>query len=103
MWKTNKHGRTYKNGQSLSADFRMLIIDTIIQGGGNRCTGEVLHGLFTLVASSLKISKQTGTNVWKRYFDDDMVARRPSAGARQSHLTNGDLELIEIVKKVQPS
>ena len=47
MWKINKHGRTYKNGQSLSADFRMLIIDTIIQGGGNRYTGEVLHGLFT--------------------------------------------------------
>ena len=31
-----------------------------------------------------------------------MVARRPSAGGTQSHLTNGDLELIEIVKKVQP-
>ena len=97
MWKINKHGRTYKNGQSLSADFRMLIIDNIIQGGGNRYTGEVLHGLFTSVASSLKVSKQTVTNVWQRFIDDEKVARRPSAGGRQSHLTNGDLELIEIV------
>lgn len=103
MWKINKNGRTYKNGQSLSVDFRMSIIDNIIQRGGNRLTGEVLYGSYTSVASSLNVSKQTVINVWKRFVEDEKVECRPSAGGRQSHLTEGDLELIEIVKKVQPS
>ena len=103
MWKINKHGRTYKNGDSLSSDYRMSIIDNKIQRRGNRFTGEVLYGSFTSVASSLNISKQTVTNVWKRFVEDETVVRRPSAEGRQSHLTDGGLELIEIVKKVQPS
>ena len=59
VWKINKNGRTYKNGQSVSADFRMPLIDSIVQRGGNRFTGKVLYGSYTFVASSLKIqSKQ---------------------------------------------
>ena len=73
MWKINKHGRTYKNGESLSSNFRMSIIDNIIQREGNRFTGEVLYGSFASVTSSLKISQQTVTNVWKRFVDAEKV------------------------------
>ena len=62
---------------------------------GNRFTGEVLYGSYTSVASS----KLALVNVWKRFVGDKKAERRPSAGGGQSHITDGDLELIEIVKK----
>lgn len=103
MWRVSKSGRTYTNGQSLSADFRRSIIDNIIKEGGDRLTGVVLYGSFSSVASSLNVSKQTVINIWRRFVESGKIERRDSAGGRQRHLTDGDLELIETLKKVKPS
>lgn len=103
MWRMNRNGRTYKNGQALSTDMRTLIIDKITERGGNRLTGATLYGTYSSVAGQLNVSKQTVVNVWERFVQDGTVERRPSAGGMQSHLTEADLELVELVKKTKPS
>ena len=99
MWRMNRNGRTYKNGQAVSTDMRTLIIDKIAERGGNRLTGATLYGTYTSVAGQLNVSRQTVVNVWERSVQDGTVERRPSAEGMQSHLTEADLELVELVKK----
>ena len=73
MWRMNRNGRTYKNGQALSTDMRTLIIDKITERGGNRLTGATLYGTYTSVAGQLNVSKQTVVNVWERFIQDGTV------------------------------
>ena len=37
-FKTNKFGRSYISGKPLSDDFRVVILDTIIENGGDSLT-----------------------------------------------------------------
>lgn len=49
----NPKGREYKNGVGTSKDLRLLIVQEIIEHGGNVDTGEVPKGYFYMYLSLL--------------------------------------------------
>ena len=65
MWLVNKHGRLFAQGKPLSHDLRLLIINKIINNGGNQATG-IFPGKYTDIARSLGLSSTVVSNIWKR-------------------------------------
>ena len=56
MERKNKFARTYFHGQSLSEDFRRVIIDTCIEHNRNKDTAEISRGVFAQIAAELIVS-----------------------------------------------
>lgn len=102
---TNKYGRSYENGKSLSRDFKNLVLDEL-KGNyfGNKDTMFVQYGAFSKVAKKFKVSVKTVSNIWREHCYG--ISTR-SAGGRQGNanrkLTNQDLDYIEYMKKQKPS
>lgn len=69
----NTKGREYKNGVGTSKDLRLLIVQEIIEHGGNRETGDVPNGIFTIVADKFRVSSLTSSKLWKRYVSNGNV------------------------------
>ena len=51
MWRVNEHGRLFAQGKPLSRDLRLLIINKIINDGGNQATG-IFPGKYIDIARS---------------------------------------------------
>ena len=58
--KVNKFGRTYRTGIALDQDMRSLMIDRILQEGGDRVTGYIPRS-FRYFSKELKLSVNTIT------------------------------------------
>ena len=56
--KVNKFGRTYRTGIALDQDMRSLIIDRILQEGGDRVTGYIPRS-FCYFSKEMKLSVNT--------------------------------------------
>ena len=65
MAKINKYGRTFESGKALSIDFRRLIIDKILEKGGDRVTQEIPCG-YVVIARYVKVVP----NTVKRFCDE---------------------------------
>ena len=63
-FKTNKFGRSYISGKPLSEDFRVLILDTIIEKGGDSLTGYI-PVTYIEIAKRFCVSQQTVAKIWE--------------------------------------
>lgn len=98
----NNLGRTFSRGKSLTNDFWSLIIDEIVENGGDIITG-FFPGSFNDVARKLRVHRNTVNKVWKTFCTSrDFKLPKPiSSGVR--HLQPQDLQFVEFLKTNRPS
>ena len=101
MLTIRKSGRSYIPGKPLSSDLRH-IIDKIIEGGGDPLT-MIFPGRFVDIANELNVSSATVSEICKHYCETDSLSPLKHRGGKPSRLSNGDLELIEVLKRQKPS
>ena len=104
MRKVNKHQRSYLPGKPLSLDLRSSIIDKIVQRGGNSTTGH-FPGRYVDVASELNLSSAVVSKIWKQFCEKTWGLAKvlSKMWGNKSGLSEGDLQLIEVVKRHKPS
>ena len=102
MWKVSSKGRTYQNGKALSSETRRSIIDKIILRGGQKETG-VFHGKFVDVATELNLSSPVVSKIWRQYCQTSSFSPLKKTTGNNSSLSDGDLQLLEIIKRQRPS
>ena len=102
MWKVNKHRRSYWPGKPLSLDLRSSIIDKIVQGGESATTGH-FPGRYVDVAGELNLSSAVVSTIWKQYCETNSLHPLEHGRGNKSGLSEGDLQLIEVVKRHKPS
>ena len=98
----NTKGRSYSQGKSLDVDLRRLIIDHCIPSGGNPVNG-YLPVTYKSIADTYRVGLNTVSKIWKNFCDSAQVNPDRNGGDRCSKLSEGDLELIEILKTVKGS
>ena len=93
-----------KSGKPIQDDYRRIIIEKILAGGGDRCTGYIPVAKSRL-AESLCVSVFTIYKIWQRFCEDVEYteAAYPTGGGTHGKLENDDLELIEVLKNERPS
>ena len=97
MSEVNKHGRTYIRGKALHQDFRSIVIDEIVEVGGDIATG-FFEGSYSAVASKLKVSSDTIKKIWKAFCTSGESKRPKSCTSGAKQLIPDDLEFIEVLK-----
>ena len=102
MLTVSKSGRFYIPEKPLSSDLRHLIIDKIVEGGGDPLT-MIFPGRFVDIANELNVSLATVSKIWKNYCETGSLSPLKHRGGNPSRLSNGDLELIEVLKRQKPS
>ena len=100
--KVNRFGRTYCTGVVLVQDMKTLIIDRILQEGGDRVTGYIPRS-FRYFSEELRLSVNTVTKIWQQFYEELSLTPRAKGGTRWSKLSEYDLELIELLKIEKPS
>lgn len=98
----SKKGRSYSQGKSLDGDLRRLIIDHCLSSGGNP-VNRYLPVTYKSIADRYRVHLSTVTKIWKNFCDKAQVNPDRKGGDRCSKLSEGDLELIEILKSVKGS
>lgn len=99
----NIFGRNYSKGKALSEDMRELIVSDLLENGANTASCHIPRGLPTKLSSKYKVTDRTVKNIWVKYCEDGEVGRRPAAGGRDRALSDGDLELVEVLLKEKPT
>ena len=95
----NKFGRSYSLGKSLDTDLRNLIIDECLKSGGDAAFG-YLPVTYVSIASRFNVSANTVSKIWKKFCNERRnIDPSPKGGDHSSKLSEGDLELLEILKK----
>ena len=102
MLKFSKRGRSYQSGKALSLDIRSTIIDKIIDRGGNKVTG-YFPGRFVDIANELNLSSAVVSKIWKQFYETNSLSPLKHGGGNKSGLSDGDLHLIEVIKRQRPS
>ena len=100
--KINKCSRTFESGKALSTDFRRLMIDKILEKGGNRTMQEIPCG-YAFIAHCFKVVPNTVKKIWKQFCNEYSEDRLPVSGSRRLSLSAGELELIEVLKLTRGS
>ncbi|XP_028414627.1 uncharacterized protein LOC114537732 [Dendronephthya gigantea] len=95
----NKFGRSYSLGKSLDSDLRRLIIDECLKSGGDATVG-YLPVTYVEIASRFSISANTVSKIWKNFcYQGRKVDPSPKGGDHSSKFSEGDLELLEVLKR----
>ena len=81
---------------------RSSIIDKIVQRGGNSTTGH-FPGRYVDVASELNLSSAVVSKIWKQFCETNSLSPLKNGGGNKSGLSEGVLQLIEVVKRHKPS
>lgn len=100
--KVNKFGRTYRPGMALSTEMRAIIIDRIVEEGGDRRTGFIPRP-FKYFAEELRIHVNTVKSVWSKFCEEYCIIPAKRGGEKWSKLSEDDLALIELLKIEKPS
>ena len=98
MWTVNSLGRSYISGKPLSKDLRSVIVDTIINEGGDPSTGQ-FNGTYSSVAKAVKVNHATVAKIWKQFCAKKTLSPKTNFRGRPSNLSYGDLCLIEALKR----
>ena len=102
MWKVSSRGRLYRSGKPLSSDLRSSIIDKIIERGGNTTNGYFPAG-YVDITNELNLSPQVVSKIWKQFAQMKSLSPLKHGGGNKSGLSDGDLQLIEVLKRNKPS
>ena len=96
-------GRTFCPGKALSDDLRRGIIDTIVHNGGDYIWG-VFLGNYSDVGRKFNVSGKTVKNIWINFCESGEIGPRDKKGGQNPpHLTDTELEVIEVLKQSTPS
>lgn len=98
----SRKGRTFQSGKALSDDLRKLVIDRVVQAGGDVVTG-FFPGSFNQIAEQLKISRSTVQKLWSQCTETADIGARWAGGNNPPRLQGQTLDLIEGLKAIQPS
>lgn len=98
----SKKGRTYHLGKSLSDDLRSLVIDKCLKRGGDPAHN-FLPVTFTSIAQEIGVAHNTVSKVWREFCQRRRINPLPKGGDHSRKLSDGDLELIELLKRVKGS
>ena len=85
----------------MSLDLRSSIIDKIVQRGENATTGH-FPGRYVDVASELNLLSAVVSKIWKQFCETISLRPLEHGGGNKSDLSDGDLQLIEVVKRQKP-
>ena len=97
----NKFGRSYNLGKSLDNDLRRLIIDECLKAGGDATFG-YLPVTYVSIASRFNVSANTVSKIWKKFcYEGRHINPSARGGDRSSKFSEGDLALLEVLKKTQ--
>ena len=81
-FKTNKFGRSYISGKPLSEDFRVLILDTIIEKGGDSLLTGYIPVTYIEIAKRFCVSQQTVAKIWREFCQRNSFAVQSRGGLR---------------------
>lgn len=95
-------GRSYQKGKSLQNDIRSLIIDAIVEEGGDIATG-FFPGNLANVARKFKLKYNTVAKVWRQFIENGNHERPKSLATGVRCLQTDDLDFIEFLKAGRPS
>lgn len=99
----NKKGRSYPPGKALDVDLRSLIIDHCLKNGGDPAH-LYLPVTFESVADKYSVTANTVSKIWKNFCLQERTVRPSEKGGdRVMKFSDGDLELIEVLKTVKGS
>ena len=99
----NKKGRSYPPGKALDVDLRSLIIDHCLKNGGDPAH-LYLPVTFESVADKYSVTANTVSKIWKNFCLKERTVRPAEKGGdRVMKFSDGDLELIEVLKTVRGS
>ena len=98
----NAHGRRFVRGKALEDDLRRLIIDTILNEGGDVATG-ISQTSFRTLGRRYKVSSNIIKNIWLNFCQTGKLGPQRQAIGNKSQLEPPDLELISILKNDRPS
>lgn len=102
MLKFSKAGRTFRPGVALSDDLKRNVIDKILELGGDKAT-RFIPVPYTQIALHFKLALNTVKTIWQRFCEDYCESRLPVSGGHNKKLSEGDLELIEVLKATRGS
>ena len=93
----SKKGRSFKPGKALSEELRRLIVDRIVQVGGDCSTGH-FPGSFNQIAGQLKVGRAAVQKIWSGANLDPHW----KGGNNPPRIQRQDLDLIERLKYIKP-
>ena len=95
----SKSGRAYVSGKSLFSDFRVTAVNNIIRNGGDPKTGN-FPGKFVDIARPLKLSSACVSKLHEgQVLFGRNIKSEKTRWRKPSHLSPGDLQLIEALKR----
>lgn len=97
MSEVNKFGRSYNRGKSVQDDLRSLVIDEIVERGGDTATG-FFNGSYRAVGSKLKLSSKPVQKIWKKFCSSGLVKRTKTCASGVKSLKQEDVEFIKFLK-----
>ena len=98
----SQEGRSYQRGKSLQNDVRSLIIDEIVEQGGDIATG-FFPGNLANVARKFKLKYNTVATVGRQFIENRDHERPKSLATGVRCLKGDDLDFIEFLKTDRPS
>ena len=104
MWKINKKGRSYLSGKALSLiDMRSSVIDKIVQRGGDTASGFFPGKYIDVAINELSLHCSTVSKIWNQFCEKKSLSPLKTSGGKRSSLSDGDLQLIEVLKRHKPT
>ncbi|CAB4023457.1 Ankyrin repeat domain-containing 34B [Paramuricea clavata] len=101
MGDVNKYGRNYVRGKALSEDMVSLVINEIVDMGGDTATG--FFEQYSAVAAKFKLSPKTMKKVWMQFCKSGQLKPKKSCASGVKHLKPEDVDFIEFLKTDKPS
>ena len=99
----SKKGRSYHPGKAVGGDLRRVIIEHCLRNGGDPVHA-YLPISFNSVAEIFSVDTKTVAKIWKNFcYKERTVDPLPKGGDHNRKLSDGDLELIELLKKARGS
>ena len=98
--------RTYERGKRISPELFALIIDSIVELGGDPLTGIIPHGVISSVSKKLKLAHITVKGKWNLFIEYGYDIPKPKAGPPQNlHtlLSNEDINYIRDIVSIKPT
>ena len=99
----NKKGRSYHLGKALDLDLSRVILEHCLKNGGDPAHS-FLPITFESVARIFSVTANTVAKIWKNFcFKERADEPLPKGGNYNRKLSDGNLELIELLKTTKSS
>ena len=101
----NVHNRKYVPGQSLTKDFRELVVHKLESQGSNKIAGTVPYGAFSFTARSFSVSEGFVHKIWKLHCTGSGLSPKTKRYIKGSNrkLTEEDEKYIQLLVTSNPT